>query len=183
MINEKNYLKFLFTYKLTQDQFLFLHLCYKKEYNLIKEFKDTFNTPLITDNSLKDLIERGFIVKAGKGYNITNKFKEIYVDGDLATEEIYNLYPTYIMGSKGVKYPLIAMDRKVFKNIYLDKIHGDLAEHNKIIEDIKYGIDNNLIQCSLNKFLTSEMWKGFRKLRLSSNQSKTTKSVDNYKDF
>ncbi len=40
-----------------------------------------------------------------------------------------------------------------------------MNEHSVIIEDIKYGIAHNLITTGIEKFLTSEQWKVFRKLR------------------
>jgi len=170
MILTETYVEFLIEHKLTQSQYLLLQLVYENRLDLIKKYKKAFptdNGKMISDYLLKDLFARRFLIKTKTGgFKLGERFYSAFVDIHKATDEIFDLYPPFI-NNNGVDIPLIAMDRKVFKEIYIKKINGSLREHEEIKKDIQYAIDHNLIKTGINKFLTSELWKAIRKLRVA----------------
>lgn len=170
MILTENYVEFLIEHKLTQSQYLLLQLLYERRVDLIRKYKKAFpieNGKMISDYLLDDLFKRGYLTRTETGIKLGNKFYDAFVDIHKATDEIYDLYPAFI-NNNGIDIPLIAMDKRVFREIYIKKINGSLREHEEIKKDIQYAIDNNLIKTGLNKFLTSELWKAIRKLRAAS---------------
>lgn len=179
MILVKPYVDFLIEHDLTQEQVLFLELIYRKELALIKKYKQHFpndTNSMISPYLIEKLIKKEFLIKTDTGYMLGDKYLDIYVTADIAVDEVYDLYPTYIMSDKGVEIPLIAMDRKVFREIYIPKIMGNLKEHREVLKDIKYGVDNDLIKIGINKFVTSEFWKALRKRRISEIEIHSEKS-------
>lgn len=187
MINEDKYIDFVIENKLTQKQFLLLHLVYKKRYDLLKKYKDAFPTgdgSIIGRLETEDLIDRGLLI-IGEGHKpvISKKFKDAYTDDVLIAEEIFSVYPDFYESEGGVKYPLLAMDRLQFSKIYLSKIKYSQKEHEEILEDILYGIENNLIKIKLANFLASEYWKIIRKIRLGEEQLETDNIIGDAPDF
>lgn len=184
MILLDQYVNFIIDNKLTQEQFLFLELVYKKRVDLIKKYKDAFpsdNNGMISTYLLKDLINRGFLVTTKTGFKLGEKYLDVYINIDRAVDEIFEIYPVFVYSDKGVPIPLITMDKKVFREIYLSKIMGNNEEHKEVIKDLKFGIQNNLINMGINKFLVSEFWKSIRKIRIESIDTKE-ETID-YKDF
>lgn len=183
MITEEPYVKFMIKHRLTQTQFLLLHLIYKSRVDLIKEYKNAFPTEdgsMIPQYLVDDLINRNFMVKTTNGYKLGKKFVEAYANKHTITDEIYNIYPSFII-SNGVNIPLTAMDRIEFANIYIGKINGSIDEHNEVLKDIKFAIKEDLITIGLTKFLQSEQWKAFRPLRKESESTAITSNT--YTDF
>jgi len=168
MILSEEYVNFLVKYDLTQEQLLLLILLYENKIDLIRKYKKAFpndSGKMISNYLINKLIKKGFLVDVKGGYNLGQKFLQIYVTPDKAVDEIYNVYPSFLIKDNGNHIPLITMDKRIFKELYIPKILGSIKEHQKVIEDIKYGVDNDLIKIGINKFLTSEQWKILRKLR------------------
>lgn len=168
MILLEPYIKFLIEHDLTQDQFLLLELLYHNRIDLIRKYKKQFPTDdgtMISKYLISKLVDKEFLLVKNNQYALGNKFIEIYVTPEIATNEIFNLYPPFIIKDNGVQVPLTSMDRNIFKNIYIRKIKYNLKEHKEILKDLKYGVDKGLIKIGINKFLTSEQWKAFRNMR------------------
>lgn len=177
MIDVQRLIPFLAEHNLTPRLFLVLDLLYKKEYELIRIFKevqpvydtkdkeDVKTTKLIYPSETKELIDKGFIIKVGEGgnadsYKITEKFSKIYLNANQlyeASEEVFNLYPATHDKS---------MDRHIFRTVYAQKIKHNVDEHLDVMKDLQYAIDNELITLSLESFLKCEQWKDLRKLRI-----------------
>lgn len=183
MILVNQYVEFLIDNNLTQDQYLLLTLLHQNKLDLIQKYKKAFPNiegSMISKLAIKDLIHRKFIIPSGKNnYKIGIKFLEIFVTPEKAVDEIYDIYPAFL-DNKGVSIPLTSMDKRIFKEIYIPKIMGNIKEHNKVLKDIQYGIDNNLITIGINKFLTSEQWKVFRKLRIQDQTTTNTELTDDF---
>lgn len=180
MILLEPYIEFIIEHKLTQEQYLLLQLLYEERVDLIKDYKQAFpneSGKMISDYLLKDLFNKEFLVKTTTGFKLGDKFYDAFIDGHKATDEIYDLYPAFI-NHNGIDIPLIAMDKRVFREIYIKKINGSVKEHNEVKKDIQYAIDNNLIKTGLNKFLTSEMWKAIRKYREADNKIEVANTFD-----
>jgi hypothetical protein len=170
MILVEPYVNFLVEYDLTQEQLLFLHLVYAKRTDLIQLYKKKFPNPsnaMISTHLIQDLVKKDFLVVTSKGVKLGNTFLSIFVDGNKAVDEIFDAYPSFVRDNQGVQIPLTAMDKKVFREIYMPKIMGNLEEHKEVIKDIEYGVKNNAIRMGINKFLTSEFWKTLRKERIA----------------
>jgi hypothetical protein len=190
MINEDKYIKFITENKLTQPQFLLLHLVYRNRWDLIKLYREIFPTgdgTIIGKSATEDLLERGLLKYTKDTSNtlhiqVGDVFKKAYTNDVFVAEDIYEAYPSFYEDNDGVKYPLKAYDRMSFAKIYLDKINYSQEEHEEILEDIKYGKENSLIKIKIGNFLVSEFWKDLRKLRKES-QVDNINVIDNAEDF
>lgn len=184
MIQLPNYVDFLIENNLNQEQYLLLHLLYYREFNLIKKYKEKFpkdSNQLLSKVDIEDLLTRKYLIKIeNKGYILGDNFTKIFVTPEIAVDEIYNEYPAFLKSDLGVDIPLTSMDKNIFKNIYIIKISGSVTEHKEIIKDIIFAKENNLIKIGINKFLTSEQWKSFRKQRLLPNSTKPALDTDNF---
>ena len=111
-------------------------------------------------------------------------FLDIYIDAHTASNEFWDLYPAY-SNSNGVNYPLMLVDRVVFRETYNGIIKGNREEHNEIMKDLKYAVDNDMIKGTITKFVTSEQWTKIRPLRISATESDTTVTnhITNERDF
>ena len=99
MILIDRYVKFLIDNQLSERQFLGLYLSYTKRNDLIELFKKkvTNGMKIIPPNELSDLITKGFVRKDMYGNHIiTDKFKAIFIDKHIATEQIYEIYPSFV---------------------------------------------------------------------------------------
>jgi len=185
MIAVDEYVNFIVDNNLTQEQVLLLHLLYYDRADLIIKYKKKYPTEegaMISSYLLNDLVYKGFIIKSKNSLSIGDEFLKIFVDGTKATEQIFNVYPSFVTSDTGVQIPMKSMDRNLFEQIYIPKILGSTKEHDEIIKDIKYGIENDLLRMGINKFLTSEHWKSIRQVRLADKEDKTV-SHGLYEDF
>ncbi len=186
MINEEKYIEFIIENKLTQSQFLLLHLVYKNRWDLIKKYKEAFPTgdgTIIGKQATDLLLERGYLINDNGTAVVSNKFKEFYTTFNVV-DEIFSIYPQFTTNEQGVNIPLTAVDRTMFEKIYLDKIMYSAKEHFDIIKDINYGKENNLIKIGLSKFLNSEYWKVLRQQRIKDENEKVmnNKLLNNLED-
>lgn len=180
MILIDQYIDFLIDNNINPEQYLLLHCIKDERRDLIERYKNAFPTDegsMINKTMIIDLVDKGFLVKSGKGFKLGDKLLEIFVTPEVAVDEIYNIYPPFINSDNGVSIPLISMDKRIFKELYIPKICGNVYEHKEVLKDIQYGIDNNLLRMGINKFLTSEQWKSLRKLRQQTNPTQN-KAID-----
>lgn len=180
MILLDKYVKFLTTYEITEKQFLALLLAYSKRQDLIGLYKRTFTKgkDLLTVEDKGVLLNKGLIeIDKASGLTVlSKKFLDIFIDKDVATEEIYELYPT-TMPFQGVEIPLKGMDRSVFATLYQNAIHGSVEEHEEVKLDIQYAITHNLLNIGIEKFIKSRYWLGIRQARLENKKVINTKTV------
>lgn len=186
MILVDEYVNFIVDNKLNEKQFLVLVLLREQRRDLILKYKEAFPTEdgtMIGIPLIEDLVKKGFLIFKDKQYVLSSKFLEIYVTPEVAVDDIYDLYPAFIENAQGVSIPLNSMDKNIFKEIYIPKIMGSVAEHREILKDIKYGIDAGLIKVGISKFLTSEGWKSLRKLRKPGNRTNNPTQTQETNDF
>lgn len=166
---EEKIIEWCARYGINLEQFMVLHLLVGKKLRTIKLYANIFpfrNGKFLTDDDKQDLINRGFLVPTDGGFMVGKAFLSIYVDQFTAGNEIWALYPGFVKSHKGVMYPLVSMSKQVFRISYWDAIGGSWEEHQEIIKDVQYAIDNGLINFGIQKFLESEYWTKFRQLRL-----------------
>lgn len=175
-IEIERYVKFITDNNLTQRQFLFLYLRYMDRFDLMKKYMEKFPTEdgkFLGGVELKDLIEREFIIKVedtgkAKDYKIGDNFKKIFIDKHIAADQLLNAYPSFMV-SDGKKMPLTLMDKYDLMNTYANRIAHSIEEHEEVLKDLKYGLDNDLIKFKIENFIRSEFWVHLRKLRLDTN--------------
>lgn len=181
MILEDSYVPFLINNNLSQSQYLLLHLIYKQKLHLIKKYKEAFpsgDNNMIGEYFTKDLFNRGFLTT--KFINnkdvvvVTDKFLNIFLDKNKATDEIYEIYPNFNINNDNLK----TMDRNIFAKIYGDFIFDSVEEHLEIKKDIEFGIINNIINIDIEKFIKSKYWLVLRKLRNDENLKINKTSIE-----
>lgn len=182
MLLEESYIKFLIKHDLTQSQYLLLHLVHKKRTDLIRDYKEKFPTDdntMIGKYLIDDLVKKGFLIEKDNTYKLTNKFLEQYVDKFTATEEIYDEYPSFF-NKDGLNIPLKGMDRNIFANLYDKAISSSVLEHIEVMEDIKFGIEQGLMNLGIDKFIKSKHWLAIRPHRLA---GKIREDIEVRRDF
>ena len=164
----QNVLQFCIKHDLHLNEFIILYLIDTVDENLLDKYieKYSFNWRM-TGLDTNSLIERGFlIVKKKEGvnkYSVTEKFRRLFSNEDLFLEEIYEEYPGFVTsGTK--RLSIKAGDPYHLSKLYVKAIGGSLEEHNEIKQDLKYGIENDLITISITNFING-YYKEIRKLR------------------
>lgn len=191
MINEDKYIDFIIDNKLTQQQFLLLHLVFRKRWDLLRRYKETFPTndgTIIGKTQTDRLLERGLLTYKKDSSNnthltVSDIFRKAYTNDIYIADEVYDTYPAFSDGSDGVRYPLLAYDRMSFAKIYLDIINYSQQEHEEILKDIEYGKENNLIKIKISNFLSSQFWKTLRGLRLKDESEENNNIIQDGEDF
>ena len=174
MILLDQYMSFIIANDLTQEQYLLLHFLKDERKDLIQKYKKAYPTEegsMIPRKAIKELVDKEFLIKTEKGFKLSKKLLNIFVTPEKAVDEIYDLYPSFMLSDKGVDIPLTTMDKRIFKEIYIPKIMGNVEEHREVLQDLQYGIDHNLIKVGINRFVTSEQWKVFRERRGQENKT------------
>jgi hypothetical protein len=170
MLLEEKYVNFICNNDLTQGQFLLLYLVYKNRLDLVKKYKETYPTQdgtMIGQLWIDKLFQKEWLIKNGNKTEVSIKFREQFCDKIDIAEELILLYPS-TMEIEGKIVPLTAVDVMEFADLYYMKILGSQAEHLDILKDIKYGIENNMLNISIKKFVQSSYWKALRKKRVAS---------------
>lgn len=176
MIQEERYIDFLIQHELTQTQYLALHLIYKGRLDLIKLYKDYFkikeDSPIISDYEKKDLIRKEFVVVKKGNIFLSDKFKQLFVDEELATDELYYRFPDKYKDTE-----LKLVDRKVIAQLYMRAIMDSIEEHEEVLKDVTYGKENNLITTDIKTFVKSKAWLGLRKMRVPDRESTSAANI------
>lgn len=178
-VDVEKYVSFIAKNKLTQSQFLFMYLIYRKKWKAYKLFKETCHE---TDDGTflgkfltNDLISREFIEKIGEtgktgDYKLTEKFTNLYLnDVFIATEELKAAYPAFTV-INGNHIPLITIDIFQIAGIYGERIDHSVEEHKEVMKDLLYARDKGVIRMKFENFIRGEMWKGIRPSRLANSE-------------
>lgn len=185
--NVERYVKFITDNNLTQSQFLMLYLLYRKKYECIKLYKEKVPTEdgsMIGKSLNQDLIDRGFLEALSKEegkeqkYKLTEKFTRLFIkDVHEAARQFWDKYPGFVnIGGRNI--PLTTMDQFRFANIYGERIDYSVEEHLEVLKDIEFGVNKNLISCSIEKFVMSENWMKIRQIRLNQDTIAKVEKLD-----
>lgn len=180
MILIDKYVDFITKHGLTTHEFLVLSFVFYGRKDLIEKYKEAFQLQaILTDEQKAKLTSNGFLTYSDGTYKITSKFTDIFVDKDVATEEVFKIYPVS-MEHQGVTIPLKAMDRSVFAVLYQNAIMGSYEEHCEVLQDIQYGKEHKMLNIGIEKFVKSKYWLSLRELRLDKKERlNTNTSIDN----
>lgn len=171
----ERYLNFIIENKLTQAQFLFLYLIYRKKVDCIKKYKAAFpneENSMIGKYDKQDLLDRGFIESVGEAgmtadYILGEKFTKLFLkDVFNATEEFVKEYPGFVQ-IQGKAIPLITMDRYKLANIYGERIDYSVEEHLEVVKDVKFARAKDMLSSSIENFVRGEVWQKIRPIRLN----------------
>ncbi len=175
MFNPDKYINMIIATGLTERQFLGLYLIFIKRKDLAQKYSKEVlgGMKIIPDEEKQGLERRGWLSKNHTSYELSKKFMELFIDKHIATEQIFDIYPTFLY-NQGLQIPLTAMDRNIFANLYIDYIYGSYEEHLEVIKDIEYGKAEGLLNMGIEKFLKAKIWLAIRKQRLEGTRKQTT---------
>ncbi len=168
----ENALKFCLKHNIHLNEFIILHLTGKND-KLLGDYITKFSyedklSGINTDN----LIEKGYLKQVEGGYAVTKLFYNLFATEDRFYTDIYNLYPGFVL-SDTKRLPVKSGDSFELCKMYMKSIGGSLEEHEEVIEDLKYGIENNLITFSITNFVCG-YYREIRKLRKGGDKGSVT---------
>lgn len=184
MIILEHYLTVLEDLKITQREFLVLLCIHEKDLDSIIRYKKLFqlgkDNSLLMSEEIKSLVDRKLLsVLDNKGimssYKVSNNFIK-YFQKNKIIDEFFSTYPAYLK-TANKNYPLKGVDKDEIGNLYYKKIKKSIFEHLEILEDLQYGLKNNLILVKIDNFVKSEGWLDIRKERTNNNTSKKTREI------
>lgn len=173
-------------YKLTSDELLFLTVLLllqdNEDYTFISHY---LSLPESCRNGIREsliaLQNKEIITKSYKIPNIGEKFvpedvtinknfvKNFYKCSFDIGKELFEEYPMFglISGeSIGIKSVSKKFDSlEDFYRYYGKTIHWSPEKHNEIIELVKWGKDNNVINCTLANFIIDRKWETLKAIK------------------
>jgi len=178
MIVLKEYLEVLNALNINERQFttlLSVHLSAegdKTHIAAIKEFifkqgvvKDDKRV-LISHDEMVDLVTKSLITNVNAKLEVTDKFRSVLNTPASMFDEMWNTYPSFaIINSTNI--PLKSGNRLQLQLQYLKTIKSSIVEHNRILDDIRYGKKHKLIVMNITNFINSKFWEALREQRLS----------------
>lgn len=179
MIALKQYIKVLRELKLTQSQLLFLMLV-KNKNHLHGTAEEYFKylgdlDTLIPRTLLNELVEKHYLkylipkpVRL-EDYEVTQVIHDLFIDMYEDANEFLRAYPATIkLVDKGIQriIPTTTVDATVFRTKYAELVKYSKEEHDLMMADLKYAIENQLITTGIDKYLASEMYLRIREERL-----------------
>ena len=123
-------------------------------------------------DELRDLEDRGYVINMNKDndtytdmYIVTDKFIDsIYKDDELKWQELLDTYPVWLH-IDGKRVPAQGADLDQLKVIYFAKVGKSVAKHKEVIELIAYGVENDLINMGIAKFIKGEQWRPLKAIK------------------
>jgi hypothetical protein len=198
MINLESYIPFLVSNKMTQEEFLLMFCLYRLKHcdisirlvtlDLMKKFTAEFGieedgrkamTSAKTKHSLQD---KGFLLITGSGkslndLSLTDKATRVFCNEFTAGIEFVATYPARAV-INGVSIPLKTADRLQMARLYVQRINYSAQEHLRVMSDLNTGIEDNVVNMSIENFIRSEQWLDIRKNNNGNTQSTITTEND-----
>ncbi len=163
-INEKEYVLLLSMYYMNLDEDIpKLVTKFAKKWGVILNLKQTMFPIEVKEK----LVPKGYLEKVGEKYALTDKFLDLFVGEFIAGQELIEEYPSFAVINNS-NIPLKTESRMLLRELYWKTINGVRIEHEEVMKDVQYGIQQNLINQNIRKFIESEFWRDIRKLRLES---------------
>ena len=147
------------------------------------KFQSVFSKRLITPNELADLISRDIIEDYNEAgdhklfdlFELSGKWRnKLRLAVYPMPAELCDAYP--IKGEINGKHynPRNASENEIAQG-YLRAINKDTEEHARVLDDLKWAIDNNQINIGLKNFVNSKYWLYIRAVR----ETKVDKGIFN----
>lgn len=170
---------FLDKHKMTSRQFMYCILLYHdKKYSRIpgtnkisrplsQIYKYHSNVEKFTKEDLNHLVKIGFIQQVGNKIvpdmlEITDTFKKVYLGDMEKFDELWNTYPEDVENFNHPSKPRIPL--KLVKDHYAtstlyNKFVKTNKNHKRVIEAVEWGKENNKINMSIERFVSSKAWE------------------------
>lgn len=185
-------------YKLTPGE-LFLTRCIlimqeDGEESIFSNFVKTLNPAGVELRSLLESLQhKGIILKSYKiplkgmefnPYDIQinkNFIKNLYKCSFELGKELFETYPQFgsingsVISLRTVAKHFDSLEDAYFK--YSKAINWNSDKHNEIVELVKWGKDNNIINCSLSSFIINRGWLDLQALKEGNNINFNTEAI------
>jgi hypothetical protein len=178
-------------FKITPKQLMFIKMLVKdpslddalwrrQSYALSMEFNDL--CPLTSDE-LADLISREILIDySGIGGSIEIDYLEIHpkfkskfmLKVTPLSSELFEEYPPCFKND-GVIYNARTASAQEIAPAYMRAIAKSTDEHEKILDDLRWAVKNNVLKIGLDKFVKSRYWEVIRDMRKNYNSSTINK--------
>jgi len=179
LINIKKVTDICVKLRIDIEEFYFLYLVSIKDHILMKYYVKNING--FTVDFIENLEKKGLLLDTN-AYSKSSDYKEgkkVIVLATLYTtptfddaieeeesiagvadayDELLDAYPYEIVGSNGVNYPARTGATEKNSALYIKHILKNPADHDKIVEAVKYGKENNLIKWGIEKFIENKYW-------------------------
>jgi len=166
-------LEALVKYNLTPNQYVFLFLTHSHQYAAMYKFVQ--EGPGFSTEEIHDLVERGFILNFNQsGYYYMDSFVLTDEVGDelfdqspeRAAREFWNTYPVHLFDRDRNEYfSLLATNKDQFIQDYYLRVGHSSKKHQRVMEALRYAIDNRMIDMSIRQWLDSEQWEAILDLK------------------
>jgi len=143
---------------ITLDQLVLLNLVLNENQNNHQEIQKLFS--LVGEKDIQDLFSNGLLevveTTTSTTYKASEKLLSIVKENTTAFEELYELFPVYVIRPDGTKGFLRSNINKCRKE-YNKKIGRSKALHNHIMDCLRLEISNKMSTGKMSYFKT--MWK------------------------
>lgn len=146
MIESKAFTEFLSRKKITANQFYLCHLLYQRDLDNARKYlltsyktdKGVEKTLAWKPSEVGDLIDRGYLIKTGKGdelgdYEVTERFYgDYYISEEEAGEQLWEVYPK-LLSIDGVFQSTRTCDKDEVLETYYKRIKGSRKKHDYVL--------------------------------------------------
>ena len=172
MIKLEQIEQILAKFEITIDMFYVLYLMHINDKAQLRKYKAIvmkYRDRTLTDKEIESLLQTGLLTRLPDGsFKPTDKFVELFVDKYRAANQFWDAYPSYIKSGDGEKMlPLKLIDVQLFYELYNTTLGGVLAEHTKIMEDLRYAVKHKFPFSKIDTYVRSKQWLEVRKIRES----------------
>lgn len=119
---------------------------------------------MFSDAHKDNLVIKGYLVKNGERFELSDKFLDLFVTELVAGNELIDNYPAFAT-INGIRIPLKTSNRSELRKLYWSLIGGLRSEHDEVRQDVRYGKKEGLLNMSINNFIQSESWRDLRQMR------------------
>lgn len=141
---------------------------------LALKFQTVFKKQGIKLSELADLISRDIVVDNNEHgavyfdlYELSGKWQnKLRLAVYPMPQELWDKYPVTIT-IDGKNYPARSASAEDLAQPYLKAIDNEGSEHQKVLDDVQWAIDNNELKIGLKKFVEQKYWLYIRAIRNS----------------
>lgn len=180
-------------FKLTPRQLMFVKMLVKDpsmdegqwrkaSWAMSLQFKEEMGG--LTANEIADLQARNIIIDYNEfgqtfydSFEINPKFvSKFMLKVYPMVSQLYDRYPKFFK-IKGERYIGRNATLQELSVEYLRAINKDPEEHNRVMDDVKWAIENDAIIMGIKKFVGTRYWEAIRELRKESGNNKFVDNV------
>lgn len=182
LFDAKKDLEILAKLKLTTRQLMFIKILIPdRSLNDVEQRRSVYAMALkyqdlcpLSHDEMADLMSREVVINHNKigadqyydNYEINPKYMKYFSLKVIGyPSALIDEYPKWVSFSDGRKFNGIDASAVDIAKEYISAINDDEEEHNKVVEDVKWAIKNDEINCGILKFVKTKRWLAIRELR------------------